>query len=141
MKTGINATKLAIAAFIVPYVFAYSPSMLFVDVESWVDIVTICLSAMLGIYGVAAGLNGFVKRKLNWLFRVLFIVGGLTLFLFFQRRIHIVPIRFLRQPDRELPAKPRQAEQASLFPTAIDLSAGKTVANGTDKSVPYKGAP
>ena len=79
MKTGINATKLAIAAFIVPYVFAYSPSMLFVDVESWVDIVTICLSAMLGIYGVAAGLNGFVKRKLNWLFRVLFIVGGLTL--------------------------------------------------------------
>ena len=79
MKTGINATKLAIAAFIVPYVFAYSPSMLFVDVESWIDIVTICLSAMLGIYGVAAGLNGFVKRKLNWLFRVLFIVGGLTL--------------------------------------------------------------
>ena len=79
MKTGINATKLAIAAFIVPYVFAYSPSMLFVDVESWVDIVTICLSAMLGIYGVAAGLNGFVKRKLNWLFRILFIVGGLTL--------------------------------------------------------------
>ena len=79
MKTGVNATKLAIAAFIVPYVFAYSPSMLFVDVESWVDIVTICLSAMLGIYGVAAGLNGFVKRKLNWLFRVLFIVGGLTL--------------------------------------------------------------
>ena len=79
MKTGVNATKLAIAAFIVPYVFAYSPSMLFVDVESWVDIVTICLSAMLGIYGVAAGLNGFVKRKLNWLFRILFIVGGLTL--------------------------------------------------------------
>ena len=79
MKTGINATKLAIAAFIVPYVFAYSPSMLFVDVESWIDIVTICLSAMLGIYGVAAGLYGFVKRKLNWLFRVLFIVGGLTL--------------------------------------------------------------
>ena len=79
MKTGVNATKLAIAAFIVPYVFAYSPSMLFVDVESWVDIVTICLSAMLGIYGVAAGLNGFVKRKLNWVFRILFVVGGLTL--------------------------------------------------------------
>ncbi len=79
MKTGINATKLAIAAFIVPYVFAYSPEMLFVNVESWVDVVTICLSAMLGIYGVAAGLNGFVKRHLNWLLRVLMIVGGLTL--------------------------------------------------------------
>ena len=53
--------------------------MLFVNVESWVDVVTICLSAMLGIYGVAAGLNGFVKRRLNWLLRVLMIVGGLTL--------------------------------------------------------------
>ena len=62
-----------------PYVFAYSPEMLFIDVGSWLDIVTICLSAMLGIYGVAAGLNGFVKRKLNWVFRILFIVGGLTL--------------------------------------------------------------
>ena len=79
MKTGINATKLAIAAFIVPYVFAYSSSMLFIDVSSWVDVVTSCLSAMIGIYVVAAGLNGFVKRKLNWLFRILFIVGGLTL--------------------------------------------------------------
>ena len=79
MKTGVNATKLAIAAFIVPYVFAYSPEMLFVDVGSWVDVVTICLSAMLGIYGVAAGLNGFVKRKLNWVFRVLLVIGGLTL--------------------------------------------------------------
>lgn len=79
MKTGINATKLAIAAFIVPYVFAYSPEMLFIGVESWVDVVTICLSAMLGIYGVAAGLNGFVRRKLNWVFRLLFMIGGLTL--------------------------------------------------------------
>ncbi len=79
MKTGINATKLAIAAFIVPYVFAYSPEMLFIDVTSWVEVVSICVSAMLGIYGVAAGLNGFVKRKLNWFVRILFFVGGLGL--------------------------------------------------------------
>ncbi len=79
MKTGVNATKLAIAAFIVPYVFAYSPSMLFIDVTSWVEVVSICVSAMLGIYGVAAGLNGFVKRKLNWVFRILFVIGGLGL--------------------------------------------------------------
>ncbi len=79
MKTGVNATKLAIAAFIVPYIFAYSPAMLFIGVDSWLDIVTICISALVGIYGVAAGLNGFVKRKLNWVFRILFIVGGLGL--------------------------------------------------------------
>ncbi len=34
MKTGVNATKLAIAAFIVPYIFALSPQMLFIDVDS-----------------------------------------------------------------------------------------------------------
>jgi hypothetical protein len=53
----------------------------------------------------------------------------------------LIPIHLLRQLDRKLPAKPWQTEQASLFPTAIDFSADETVANGTDKSVPYKGAP
>ena len=79
MRTGINATKLAIAAFIVPYVFAYSPSLLFVDVVGVFDVVLICVSALLGIYGVAAGLNGFVGKTINPLFRVLLIIGGLTL--------------------------------------------------------------
>ena len=79
MRTGINATKLAIAAFIVPYVFAYSPSLLFVDVGGVFDVVLICASALLGIYGVAAGLNGFVGKTINPLFRVLLIIGGLTL--------------------------------------------------------------
>ena len=79
MRTGINATKLAIAAFIVPYVFAYSPSLLFVDVESVFDVVSICVTALLGIYGVAAGLNGFVGKKINIIFRILLIAGGLTL--------------------------------------------------------------
>ena len=79
MRTGINATKLAIAAFIVPYVFAYSPSLLFVDVGGVFDVALICASALLGIYGVAAGLNGFVGKTINPLFRVLLIIGGLTL--------------------------------------------------------------
>ena len=79
MRTGINATKLAIAAFIVPYVFAYSPSLLFVDAGGVFDVVLICVSALLGIYGVAAGLNGFVGKTINPLFRGLLIIGGLTL--------------------------------------------------------------
>ena len=79
MKTGINATKLAIAAFIVPYIFAYSPAMLFVNVTSVWEVIQIVLSALLGIFGVAAGLEGFVLRKMSWLFRLACIVGGLTL--------------------------------------------------------------
>ena len=79
MKTGINATKLAIAAFIVPYIFAYSPAMLFVNVTSVWEVIQIVLSALLGIFGVAAGLEGFMLRKMNWLFRLICIGGGLGL--------------------------------------------------------------
>ena len=79
MKTGITATKLAIAAFIVPYIFAYSPAMLFVNVKSVFEVIQIVLSALLGIFGVAAALNGFVLRKLSWPLRVLAFIGGLTL--------------------------------------------------------------
>ena len=79
MKTGINATKLAIAAFIVPYIFAYSPAMLFVNVTSVWEVIQIVLSALLGIFGVAAGLEGFMLRKMNLLFRLICIGGGLGL--------------------------------------------------------------
>ena len=79
MKTGINATKLAIAAFIVPYIFAFSPAMLFVNVTSVWAVIQIVLSALLGIFGVAAGLEGFMLRKMNLLFRLICIGGGLGL--------------------------------------------------------------
>ena len=77
MKTAFNATRLAIAAFIVPYIFAFSPAMLFEGVSSVLDIVQICVSSLLGIFGVAAALNGFLFRPINPLFRFLLIAGGL----------------------------------------------------------------
>lgn len=49
MKTGINATKLAIAAFIVPFIFAYNPQMLFENVTSVFQIIQIVITALLGI--------------------------------------------------------------------------------------------
>ena len=77
MRTGINATKLAIAAFIVPYIFAMNPQMLFVNVSSPFQVVQICISALLGIFGVAAALNGFLYRPLNPLMRIVLVAGGL----------------------------------------------------------------
>ncbi|MCI7369482.1 MAG: TRAP transporter large permease subunit, partial [Firmicutes bacterium] len=79
MKTGINATKLAIAAFIVPYVFAYSSEMLFVDVNSVFEVVQICVSAFIGIFGVAACLNGYLYKPINVILRIVLLAGGLTL--------------------------------------------------------------
>ena len=79
MKTGINATKLAIAAFIVPYIFAFSPAMLFVDVSGAFEVVQICISALLGIFGVAAALNGFLYRPIPVLLRLALVAGGLCM--------------------------------------------------------------
>ena len=80
MKTGINATKLAIAAFVVPYIFAYSPIMLFegTNVTVWAVIQT-SLSALVGLFGIAAALNGFLSKKINPIFRVLLAAGGLCM--------------------------------------------------------------
>ena len=80
MKTGINATKLAIAAFVVPYIFAYSPIMLFVgeNITAWAVIQT-SLSAIVGLFGIAAALNGFLSKPINPVFRLLLIAGGLSM--------------------------------------------------------------
>ena len=79
MKTGINATQLAIAAFIVPFIFAYNPQMLFENVTSVFQVVQIVITALLGIFAVAAGLEGYILRMMGWPLRVLAVVGGLTL--------------------------------------------------------------
>ena len=77
MKTGINATKLAIAAFIVPYIFAYSPALLFENISGWWEVAQICISALLGIFGIAASLNGHLYKNIPWFFRILLVAGGL----------------------------------------------------------------
>lgn len=78
MKTGFNATKLAIAAFIVPYIFAFNPEMLFIDTV-WYEVVQIVISSLIGLFGVAAALNGFLYCKINPLFRILLVAGGLSM--------------------------------------------------------------
>ncbi len=84
MKTALNATRLAIAAFIVPYIFAFSPEMLFefhatniTGVMIPISVIQICITALLGIFGVAAALNGFLFKPMNPLFRLLMAAGGL----------------------------------------------------------------
>ena len=79
MKTGITATRLAIAAFIIPFVFAYSPSILFVGDVVWYDVILIALTATIGMIGVAAGLSGYLVRSMNVVERVLTIAGGMCL--------------------------------------------------------------
>ena len=78
MKTAFNATRLAIAAFIVPYICAMNPAMLLVDATP-VEVIQICVTALIGIFGVSAGLGGFLYKRMSPVIRVIAIVGGLTL--------------------------------------------------------------
>ena len=77
MQPGFNAPHLALAAFIGPDIFAFSPQLLFVDVTGAFQVVQICISALLGIFGVAAALNGFLYRPIPVLLRLAMAVGGL----------------------------------------------------------------
>ena len=78
MKTGVNATKLAIAAFIIPYILAYNPAMVLVDTTA-LEIVQIIITSLLGMFGVAAALNGFLFRPISWPLRLLICAGGLLM--------------------------------------------------------------
>jgi len=85
MKTAFNATKLAIAAFVVPYIFALNPAMLFQfeagtsPTMKVVQSVLIVITSLAGLFGVAAALNGYLYKPMNPLFRVLIAAGGLCM--------------------------------------------------------------
>ena len=79
MKTALQSTKLAIAAFIVPYAFALNPVMLFIDVTGPMQVVSIIITSLVGIFGVASALEGYIFVKMNPVQRVMAAVGGLLL--------------------------------------------------------------
>ncbi|OGP65910.1 MAG: hypothetical protein A2169_14605 [Deltaproteobacteria bacterium RBG_13_47_9] len=75
MKTAFQAIKLGIAAYIIPFLFAYHPSLLLQG--NILEIIHAVLTAVIGISLIAIGAEGFLFRKLNWVKRVFLILGGL----------------------------------------------------------------
>ena len=78
MKTAFTATKLAIGAFIVPYVFALNPAMLFIDTDVY-EVILICITSLVGIFGVSAALEGYFLCNMSWYERAISVAGGLLL--------------------------------------------------------------
>ena len=78
MKTAMQATRLAIAAFVIPFIFAYSPSMLLIDTV-WYEIVQIAITSVMGMVGIGAGLTGYLLKPMPVWERVMSLVGGLLL--------------------------------------------------------------
>ena len=78
MKTGFEATRLAIAAFIIPYMFIFSPQLLMVNAP-WYTVIRMMCTALLGMYGVAMFLQKFYMSRLNIIQQVMALAGGLLL--------------------------------------------------------------
>ena len=76
LKTGIEATKLSIGAFIIPYMFIFNPDILMIN-TTISDIIPILITSLIGMFGVSAGLEGYVFRKCKPYERILFIIAGL----------------------------------------------------------------
>jgi len=77
MRTGFNALGLAIAGFIVPFMFAYNQALLFQG--SLVNVLLSSVTAILGVIALAAGVQGFYLGRLNMPERVLFVATAIAL--------------------------------------------------------------
>ena len=78
MKTAFNASRLAIAVFIVPYVFCFSPALLLIDTNA-LQVTQIAATSLIGIFGVSAALEGYVFCDMNALVRIAMAAGGILL--------------------------------------------------------------
>ncbi|GGD18520.1 TRAP transporter permease [Pontibacillus salipaludis] len=78
IRTGVNAAKLAIAAFIIPYMFVLQPELLMIDATFW-GLIWILFTAIAGMIAIGAGMIGYWFRKVYWVERVLAVGGGLAL--------------------------------------------------------------
>ena len=79
MMTAVNATKLGIGKFVVPYIFAFSPVLLLVGDDVQLPMVIWnTFTATIGIMGLQCALtNTLFDRHINPVFRILFALGGL----------------------------------------------------------------
>jgi TRAP transporter 4TM/12TM fusion protein len=77
-KTGVTSTKLAIGAFLTPYIFVYNTSMLWID-TTWYSMIQTLITSCAGMTAIGAAMIGFFVAPMSWVERILFVVGGLLL--------------------------------------------------------------
>ena len=78
LRTGINASKLAIAAFIIPYMFVLSPVILMIDATAGTLILT-TITAIIGMVALSSALIGYLADTCRPYERLLLIAGGLMM--------------------------------------------------------------
>ncbi|MBD1381016.1 TRAP transporter permease [Metabacillus arenae] len=78
IRTGITSSKLAIAAFIIPYMFVLSPELLMIN-TTWTEVIWVVFTAFTGMIAISAGVIGFWMRKVFIVERIVAVVAGLLL--------------------------------------------------------------
>ncbi|WP_353949328.1 TRAP transporter permease [Sporolactobacillus sp. Y61] len=79
LQTGVISTKLAIAAFIIPYMFVLEPQLLLMNVDSYPYLAWILTTAVAGMIALGVGLIGYWYRRLYWIERLISVGGGIAL--------------------------------------------------------------
>ncbi|WP_157087683.1 TRAP transporter permease [Oceanobacillus damuensis] len=91
MRTGFTALRLALAGFIIPYLFVYNPAMLLVDVTGlpvnatefplppMMEVILITITAVIGIVGLGAALEGYFQTYVNVFLRIILGAGSLMM--------------------------------------------------------------
>lgn len=77
MKTGFEAFHLGLAAFIIPFMFVYSPTLLMIG--SGTSIALAVVTSLVGIYLIAGAIQGYFFGKANWFQRILLLIASLAL--------------------------------------------------------------
>jgi TRAP-type uncharacterized transport system fused permease subunit len=78
IKTGVTATRLAITAFIIPYIFAFNPEMLLIDTDAY-HVIRIIITSVIGMFGLSTGLEAYMFGPASVPERLMAIAGGLCL--------------------------------------------------------------
>ncbi len=78
MQTGVTAFRLSMGKALVPFMFVYAPSMLFINF-SWIEFSLAMISGILGIIALSAAYIGHFKTRINLFGKILLTIGGLLL--------------------------------------------------------------
>ena len=77
MQTALTACRLAVVIFVVPYMFVYNKALLLVG--SWGQILLVCVTAFLGVFGLAYAAQNYLGEKLPFYLRLPLLFGSLIL--------------------------------------------------------------
>jgi TRAP transporter 4TM/12TM fusion protein len=77
--TGLNAVRLGIGVFLIPYAFALHPALLLKGTIT--DIILTAIVATIAAVAIGSGSGGYCLKKLNWVQRGMLVLGGISMVL------------------------------------------------------------